>query len=73
MSGKFDGSSSMLETYRRVRSNCGTNAAWLTEFVPISYEHKFFRTLARGIYAARYLLRDRWKFPSLFGRDFRFI
>jgi len=30
MSGQFDGSSSMLETYRRVRSNCGKNAAWLT-------------------------------------------
>jgi hypothetical protein len=45
MSGKFDGSSSMLETYRRVRSNCGPNAAWLTEFVPIYYEHINFFVL----------------------------
>ena len=45
MSGEFDGSSSMLETYRRVRSNCGTNAAWLTEFVPIYYEPMNFFVL----------------------------
>jgi len=73
MSGQFDGSNSMLETYRRVWSNCGKNAAWLTEFIPIHCEHKIFHNLAREIYTARYLLRDRRKFPSLFSRDFRFL
>jgi len=68
MSGTFDGSDSMMDAYRKVRSVAGI-AEWLTEFKPIEYlAIKFFILLLKEFFWSRYLLRFNRNFPRLSSR-----